>query len=185
VMSLLDRGAVSPYDLQQIGGLSQGASLPALKRLLKAKLVARSEETSPRNRKRHSYRLTSAGKEAIEKSWKAHLKEVDPLKDLDSVLRIAEIALHYGAKCQEIGKFLKKVSSERIYLRDKATFAAFFGVRPENATSYARLKAHVDAARFEAECQALRKIAKLVDRPPKRSRWRIPKGQMTLSDLKR
>ncbi len=44
VLALIDSGVSTPYALQKAAGLSQGATIPALQRLLDARLVRRGNQ---------------------------------------------------------------------------------------------------------------------------------------------
>lgn len=57
LLSMLDRGAQSPYELQRMAGVSLGASVPSLRRLTASKLVTRQEGTATTNRPRHEHML--------------------------------------------------------------------------------------------------------------------------------
>ena len=84
ILSLLERGLETPYELQRQGGLSLGASTPALRRLLKAKLVTRDEKASATNRPRHVYKVTRSGGETARLAWKPFLGTENLPPDLDS-----------------------------------------------------------------------------------------------------
>jgi hypothetical protein len=60
-----------------------------------------------KNRPRHEYKLTPAGKQAAQSGWKAHFQETSAGIDLDSLLRIVDVAFHYGADKKKIKSFLK------------------------------------------------------------------------------
>ncbi len=94
VLSLLDRGLETPYDLQKRAGLSLGATTPSLRRLLDAKLVTRSKDSGPGKRPRHAYELTARGKEEARQGWKLYLSPEHLPNDLDSILRIIDLAIH-------------------------------------------------------------------------------------------
>ena len=63
VLALIDGGVSTPYELQKSAGLSQGATIPTLKRLLEARLV---RQGKPGVRGRTDYKVTSAGKNSCE-----------------------------------------------------------------------------------------------------------------------
>ena len=63
IISLLERGIETPYDLNRQGGISLGASTPALKRLIDNKLIRRITEPAATKRRTHRYTLTEAGRE--------------------------------------------------------------------------------------------------------------------------
>jgi len=47
--------------------------------------------------------------------WKIHLRESDG-GDIESVLRIADMAIHYGAKPSAISEFLGAIASKKLKL---------------------------------------------------------------------
>ena len=55
ILALIDGGVSTPYELQKTAGLSQGATVPALQRLLKAGLV---RQGKPGARGRSDYNVT-------------------------------------------------------------------------------------------------------------------------------
>lgn len=153
---------VSPYDLQRRAGISLGASIPALRRLLTDGLVSRTEETSERNRPRHEYRPTLEGLEAAQTGWKPYLEKGELPNDLDSVLRVADMAAHYGAEKRKIRAFLKRAAEERHTLAQQAGLAA---PKPSShrvdLLSYSAMRLRCDADRLQAEATALHAIAAL------------------------
>ena len=92
ILALIDGGVATPYDLQKSAGLSQGATIPALQRLLEARLV-RQGKSGPRGRT--DYKVTAAGKRLLKGGWLA-LIEAGPGGDVDSDLRVALLALLGG-----------------------------------------------------------------------------------------
>ncbi len=115
VLSLLDRGLKTPYSLQREGGLSLGATTPSLRRLSAARLVAREDGENATRRPRYEYRLTAAGRKAARTGWREHFDEVRIASDVDSVLRLVDLAVHYGAKRNEIVVFLKRAAEQRFF----------------------------------------------------------------------
>ena len=67
ILSLLDRGLETPYDLQRQGGLSLGSTVPALRRLAAAGLIRKREASEASKRPRHSYQLYAAGRNRAQK----------------------------------------------------------------------------------------------------------------------
>ena len=68
-----DRQRVStPYEFQKAAGLSQGATIPALKRLLDARLV---HQGKPGARGRTDHQVTAAGKRLLKEGWLALIEE--------------------------------------------------------------------------------------------------------------
>src|ERR1700674_192044 len=124
VLSLLDRGLETPYDLQRQGGLSLGASTPALQRLVKGNLVVRAESASATNRPRHLYQLTPTGKREARAAWKPFLEGNDSPPDIDSILRIADMAAHHGAEKPKIRSFLKRAAERKSQLAQHADLSS-------------------------------------------------------------
>jgi DNA-binding PadR family transcriptional regulator len=161
LLSMFDRGAQSPYDLQRTAGVSLGASVPALRRLIAGKLVTRTEGTAATNRPRHEYKLTPAGKQAARSSWKDHLNGASAGSDLDSLLRIADMAIHYGAEKKTIRSFLKQASESRALMAEKASLTQK-GFASPDGSSYLRMRATCDAVRLRAEADALSSLASTI-----------------------
>jgi DNA-binding PadR family transcriptional regulator len=112
ILSLLDRGLETPYDLQRQGGLSLGSTVPALKRLETAGLVRKKATLGSSKRPRHSFQLSTAGKKLARSGWKVHFKASNH-PDFDAILRIADMAQHYLAKPIDIVTFLEAAASQR------------------------------------------------------------------------
>ena len=66
VLALIDGGVSTPYELQKAVGLSQGATIPALQRLLEAGLARRGK---PGARGRTDYKVTAAAKRLLKDGW--------------------------------------------------------------------------------------------------------------------
>jgi DNA-binding PadR family transcriptional regulator len=160
VLSLLDRGLQTPYDLQRQGGLSLGASTPALLRLVKANLVKRAEGASATNRPRHEYHPTVAGKREAGAAWKPFIEGNDPPPDIDSILRIADMAAHYRADKRKIGAFLKCAAARKSQLAQHADLSST-ATRSGDRVSYTAMRVRCDAGRLLAEADTLLKIAGL------------------------
>lgn len=91
ILSLLDRGLQTPYDLQRRGGLSLGSAIPALARLEGAGLVRKRDVVGASKRPRHGYKVSAAGLKLARSGWIALLKDPSP-SDLDAVLRVISVA---------------------------------------------------------------------------------------------
>ena len=89
LLALIDGGVSTPYELQKTAGLSQGATIPALQRLLEARLV---RQGKPGVRGRADYKVTAAGRKALKAGW-LPLIEAGPSGDIDSDLRVALLAI--------------------------------------------------------------------------------------------
>ena len=158
LLSMLDRGAQSPYELQRTAGVSQGAAVPSLRRLLAAKLVTRKDGIASTNRPRHEYTLTPEGKKAARSGWKDHFQESSAGSDLDSLLRIVDMAIHHGADRKKIMLFLKHAAEARELMAEEAGLAVR-GFSSRGNASYMRMRASCDASRLRAEGEALSRLA--------------------------
>ncbi len=156
ILSLLDRGIETPYALQREAGLSLGASTPSLRRLCDGRFVKRHDGIGATNRPRHVYTLTTSGRELARNSWKEHLDASRLPTDLDGVLRLAEMARHYGVNSGKVADLLKQASERRKLLAKQA--AATAG-RTGQPISYQDMRSKCEAARLRAEADALIQLA--------------------------
>ena len=101
ILSLLDRGLETPYDLQRQGGLSLGSTVPALRRLESAALVRKKASVALSQRPRHWFQLSAAGRKLARRGW-IPLLENQPPSDFDAVLRLADMARHYRTRPADI-----------------------------------------------------------------------------------
>ncbi len=155
VLSLLDRGINTPYALQRQGGLSLGASTPSLRRLIQSGMVKRKQEQGMTNRPRHVYTLAPSGREVARSGWREYFESGRLPSDLDAVLRLCDIALHYGATHARVSALLKNAAQRR------ATLASRAAAMPDedNRLMYLPLRSRCDVARLKAEAEALGKLA--------------------------
>ena len=156
LLSLLDRGIETPYSLQREGGLSLGASTPSLRRLSAARLIKREDEKSSTNRPRHVYRLTAAGREIARAGWRELLHANRISGDLDEILRVVEMAGHYGAAAKEIADFIQLAADQRNAL---AMQSAAVVTKPSMPMSYGKMRSRCHAARLQAEAKVLARLA--------------------------
>ncbi len=154
VLSLLDRGLDTPYSLQRQGGLSLGASTPALRRLTETRMVKRTEEKGATNRPRHVYTLTASGRELARNAWREYFQAGRLPSDLDSILRLSDMAAHYGASATEVAQFLK-TASERTAASARRAAAA----DADNGLLYLSMRSRCEAARLKAESAVLGQMA--------------------------
>ena len=160
---MLDRGAASAYDLRRKAAMSLGASTPSFGRLLKAKLVSKQEGMGRTGRPRYVYRLTASGKEKARTSWKSFLRESGTSdSDLDTILRIVDMAIHYGGERRKIGSFLRRAVEARQVMADQAR--ADSRRVPSSRLTYSRMRTQCVASRLEAEGEALMRLEALFAR---------------------
>jgi DNA-binding PadR family transcriptional regulator len=112
LLSLIDRGQCTKYDLQRRGGVSLGSSTPALRRLRLAGLITEEETDDGTMRIRQILKLTSAGRRIGRQAWREYFDK-DAELDIEAILRIVDIASHSGASKRQIVGFLDGMASQR------------------------------------------------------------------------
>ena len=159
ILSLLDRGLETSYDLQRRGGLSLGSSLPALRRLEGGGLVRKTGAVGTSKRPRNGYQLSAAGRKLARTAWIPLLKDPPPT-DLDALLRLADLATHHGAKVTAIASLLTRSAKDRALLSKRASA----GKVKEGAPSllYLATRNGWDSGRLAAEAKFLLSLAKSV-----------------------
>jgi DNA-binding PadR family transcriptional regulator len=110
VLALIESGVSTPYEFQKAAGLSQGATIPTLQRLLDARLV---RQGKPGTRGRTDYQVTAAGKRLLKDGWLA-LIEAGPIGDVDSDLRVALLALLGGGDRRLAANFLRQSADKKM-----------------------------------------------------------------------
>jgi DNA-binding PadR family transcriptional regulator len=153
ILSLLDRGLQTPYDLQRKGGLSLGSTVPALRRLEAAGLVRKKVPVGSSKRPRHWFQLLAAGEKLARGGWLRLLKDHPP-SDFDAVLRLVDMAQHYLAKPADVVTFLEAEASDR-------RSAARSGLSaPSGSLRVVATREAWDVARLRAEAKFLEGLAK-------------------------
>jgi DNA-binding PadR family transcriptional regulator len=155
VLSLIERGLDTAYSFQREVGLSLGASTPALRRLDAARLVKCTEEEGATGRPRYVYSLTPSGRERATNGWREHFQYSRIPSDIDGLLRLADMATHYGNNAEDVAKLLKSASLRRSGLGWQAAAA------PEESSIgiYPRMRARCEGARLLAEAKILAELA--------------------------
>ena len=165
ILSQLDRGCETPYDLLRQAGVSLGASTPALRRLSEAALITRIDGQGVTKRPRHHYQLTASGRRNAREGWKQYLAGSKIPADLDSILRLVDMANHYGNAGQDLAAFLKKAASQRQQAAEQAKLSRS---HREELMDYVTLRYDCDVEKFAAEAAALTQIAaELTKKTPK------------------
>jgi DNA-binding PadR family transcriptional regulator len=162
ILAMLDRGLQTPYELQKDAALSLGATIPALRRLVKEKLVTRAAGLTSTKRPKHSYKVTKAGKQKVETGWEEYLKEGRAPTDLDALLRLIDVAQRYGAKRSKLVALLRCAAKRRFALASE-TLAASERIRP-GPFAYPVTRTMVEVQRLQAEALVLGKIADVAER---------------------
>ena len=169
VLALIDSGVSTPYELQKAAGLSQGATVPALQRLLDARLV---RQGKPGARGRTAYQATAAGKRLLKDGWLALIEE-GPSGDIDSDLRVALLALLGGGDRWQAADFLRQSADMKMELVAATEPIGNPGVLPPLPQWYSDLRSSTAKVLLKAESTALRDMAdalpRKLSRGPRRS----------------
>jgi DNA-binding PadR family transcriptional regulator len=159
ILSCIDRGHTTPYAMQREAGLSLGATSPTLPRLAKQGLVRRETGRTATNRPKHEYTLTATGKEKARQGWKAYLgADANPPADLDALLRLVDMAQHYGAQTGQLVALMKDAAVARRLMAKRCSLE-FSGTKAKETLCYRNIRAKLDALRFKAEAEGLSSLA--------------------------
>jgi DNA-binding PadR family transcriptional regulator len=177
VVALIDGGVSTPYQLQKEAGLSQGATIPALKRLLEARFV---RQGNPGARKRTDYKVTASGKKLLRDGW-LPLIEAGPSGDLDSDLRVALLAIWGSGDRRQAADFLRQSGDKKMESIATTESAGDPGKVAPLARWYTDLRSKGAKALWKAESESIRATAdalprKLTGRPARSTRAPTPRG---------
>ncbi len=159
VLALIDSGILTPYEFQKSAGLSPGATIPALQRLLEAGFV---RQGKPSVRGRTDHRVTPAGKKFLKNGWRI-LIEDGPSGDLDADLRVALLALWVGGQRSLALDFLRQSANQRLELI-KASEGSLSDSASVLADWYSRLRSESAKALQQAESDAAFALAEALSR---------------------
>jgi len=165
IVSLLERGFETCYDLQRRGGLSLGSSIPALRRLEAADLVRKTGTVGASKRPRHGYKVSAAGRKLARTAWIPLLKDRPPT-DLDALLRLADLASHYGATATAIASLLTRSAKDRALLSKRASAGKVKEGTP--SLLYLATRNGWDSGSLAAEARFLTALAKSVSALPRK-----------------
>lgn len=110
VLALIESAVSTPYGLRTAAGLSPGATIPALRRLLEAGLVVAKK---PGSRGRTDHTLTPEGRRYLKSSWRGLIDD-GPSGHLDADLRVALLALWVGRDRRLAADFLRKSAAQKL-----------------------------------------------------------------------
>jgi DNA-binding MarR family transcriptional regulator len=173
VLLCAERGIRSGYALRRQAGLSLGATTPALRRLAQAGLVSRTTSTGLGQRKRYEFSLTSSGRAALRRGWQEYLCGAAPPWDIDSVLRVLELAAHHGAHRKNMLDFVDRVAKHREQQAARHTLPS--EEEHTELPTYTSLRPRFDLARAKADIAVLREIKELLAKNHGRSARRAKK----------
>jgi DNA-binding PadR family transcriptional regulator len=157
ILSQLERGLETPYDLLHRAGLSLGSSVPALRRLIDTGLIKREKEAPDSKRPRHVYKLTTVGRKQARNGWQQYLNGQSVPADLDEILRVCDLANHNAHDGTNISAFLDRAARDRSALARQAQLV--FNRQSGLPLDYISTRAKCDAGRFESEEAVLSQLA--------------------------
>lgn len=160
ILALIDNGVSTPYALQKAAGLSQGATIPALQRLLEARLVRQGKSGT---RGRTDYQVTAAGKRLLKDGWLA-LIEDGPSGDVDSDLRVALLALLGGGERRLAADFLRQSADRKMESVAAVEPMGDSDTLPPLPRWYSDLRSSTAKALLKAESVAFRAMAEALPR---------------------
>jgi DNA-binding PadR family transcriptional regulator len=160
VLALIHNDISTPYVLQKEAGLSAGASIPAIQRLLEAGLV---RQGKPGPRGRTEYRITASGKKHLKSSWRPLIEE-GPSGDLDADLRVALLVISVG-NAHSLAVELVKQSAAKMLDMGQAVSKASDALTPVSlAGLYRELRSISVRALLEGQGAAAIEIAERLPR---------------------
>jgi DNA-binding PadR family transcriptional regulator len=161
VLALIDSGISTPYEFQKAAGLSPGATIPVLQRLLKAGCV---RQGKPGSRGKTNHLITPAGRKFLRSGWRI-LIEDGASGDLDADLRVALLVLWAGGKRQLASDFLRQSALQKSKSIDSLEAGAENRSVSSLASWYAKLRSSSTKALLKAESAAALKMAEAL--PPR------------------
>jgi DNA-binding PadR family transcriptional regulator len=174
VLALIADGVSTPYELKTTAGLSPGATIPVLQRLLVEELIVQGE---PGSRKRIDHKITAAGRKRLKNGWR-ELIDQGPSGDLDADLRVALLALRVGSDRQLASDFLRQSAAQRLESIGRLEAPDEPASLPPLAAWYRMLRSASSVALLKGESAAAFAMAKAMPRNTsgvrKRGRVRIP-----------
>lgn len=179
ILALIDSGISTPYELQKAAGLSQGATTPALQRLLDARLV---RQGKPGVRGRTVHKVSAAGKKLLKDGWRP-LIEAGPSGDVDSDLRVALLAIWGDGDYRVAANFLRESAKKKIESQSADESDSHSAKLAPLARWYTELRSATAKAVLAAEAEALSAMAEMLPRnltsKPRRSTHATRKHKST------
>ena len=161
VLALVQSGMATTYDLKSKAGLSVGSTSPILARLEEAGLVEAPKAERGRGARRFS--ITTAGRKRLSAEWK-QLLERRPT-DVDEILRITYIAWVMGSP-EMAATFVENSAAGLNHLAAtrQAEANQLRGTlgRQVGGPAFRWLRAGADAARLQAQAEALKQLGRQI-----------------------
>ncbi len=156
ILGLVDAGVNTPYTWQVQAGLSLGATLPAVRRLLAQNLVS---EAAAGPRGRREFTITRNGRSELRKiDQYLDAAVLEPIGDLESVLRLFYLAVQSGRRDIAL-RLLRDAAAEydrRAKNAQSRASSCLQGTGP--AVLYLSCLAQCEADRLRAQAASLRSL---------------------------
>jgi len=162
ILALIASGVATPYELKTTAGLSPGATIPALARLLEAGFVL---QAKPGPRGRAAHKITADGRRYLKNGWK-ELIEDGPSGDLDADLRVALLALWLSGDRRLAADFLRQSAEKKLKPIRNVKAQDDSASLPPLAQWYRRLRSTSADALINGESAAALAMAKALPRKP-------------------
>lgn len=166
VLALIEGGLATPYDLQIGAGLSPGATIPALRRLV-ADGWASPGKRGSRGRTEHG--ITAAGRRHLENSWRQLIAD-GPTGDVEADLRVALLALSVGGDRRISAGFLRASAKKKRAALAGARRSEQQPDRPPLASWYQKLRSESAESVARAEAAGFLAMARRLPAKPKSAR---------------
>lgn len=150
VLALIDSGISTSYEFQKSAGLSPGATIPALERLVEGGFV---RQGKPGARRRTDYTTTPIGRKFLKNSWRILLED-GPSGDLDADLRVALLVLWAGGKRQLATNFLQQSALKKLESIESPAAGEENNSFSSLANCYVRLRFTSAKTLLQAQCNA-------------------------------
>lgn len=160
VLALIESGLFTPYELKTAAGLSPGATIPALRRLLQEDLVVQGKSGA---RGRTDHTITAAGRRRLKNGWQELIDE-GPSGDLDADLRVALLALWVGGDRRAAAEFLRQSAAKLLESVDRTQESDDPKTAPQLALLYRHLRSAAVTELAERESAAALAMAKALPR---------------------
>ncbi|MGA3161959.1 MAG: hypothetical protein ABSC77_12145 [Terracidiphilus sp.] len=163
VLALIESGISTPYELKTAAGLSPGATIPTLRRLLEESLVLQGK---PGPRGRTGHKITVEGRRYLNRAWKDLIVD-GPSGDLDADLRIALLAIWVGGDRELAVDFLRQSATRKRNFIDTVETPDQPASLPPLALWYSRLRSAAAEALKKGESAVTLAMAKSLPRGPR------------------
>ena len=166
VLALIESGVSTPYELHKMAGLSPGASIPVLGRLVETGLI---RQLKAGVRRRVGHKTTAGGRKHLESGWRA-LVDAGPSGDTDADLRVALLAQWVGGDRRWAVEFLRAAAAKKLELMRAAEETPDEASSSALAVCYRQMRANRARVLLKGEYAAASALADALPRNLSRRR---------------